>query len=66
MLMKLKLQGPSLVWPPSKALEGPLTVPYKCPEILLAHIRKTPVRGIPKFDNSPKNLDDITKNELSN
>ena len=33
-LMKLRLQGPSLTWPPSKALGGVLTKPQKCLEIL--------------------------------
>jgi hypothetical protein len=33
-LMKLKFLGPSLAWPPSKALGNVLVMPQKCSEIL--------------------------------
>jgi hypothetical protein len=32
--MKLKIQGVSLAWAPSKVLEGALAMPQKCPENL--------------------------------
>jgi hypothetical protein len=37
---------------------------YKCPEILLADIWQELDRGFPKYDSNPKNLHDITDNEL--
>jgi hypothetical protein len=34
------------------------------PDILRAHILKKLDRGLPIFDNYPKNLHDLTNNEL--
>jgi len=31
-LMKLRIQGLTLAWAPSKVLEGALAMPQKCPE----------------------------------
>jgi len=58
--MKLKMQGPSLVLAPSKALAGSAEMPLN----LTAFLLKKFDRGFPKFDNNHKNLHYITNNEL--
>jgi hypothetical protein len=52
--MKRKLQGPTLARAASKALGGAITMPYKCPEILLRMYETNLIKVFPRLIEIPK------------